>query len=97
MIATDSGLIGTGVVVIILPVIAAVGLVIAGVVKATAEPRRKYQEWKKTLTDEQLTAVRLAEAAALIAAQHEVHKHVTSPDARARRQHIQDQIMHGGF
>jgi hypothetical protein len=58
------------------------GLVIAAVVKATAEPRRKYQEWKKTVTPGQLTAVRMGEAAAAMIAAHEVHNHVNSPEAK---------------
>jgi hypothetical protein len=79
------------------PVIALVIWAIRDIGKEAVAEGKRYAAWKNTLTPEQLNAVRLAELAALMAVQHEVHKRVHSPEAEARRQHVQDQIMHGGF
>lgn len=54
---------------------------------------RQYSAWKKTLTPEQRAAVNLAEAAALTGIAVEVHRRHNSPEARAKRQAIQDSIM----
>jgi hypothetical protein len=56
---------------------------------------RQYRTWKRTLTPQQRMAANAAELAALMAVQHEVHKHLNTPEAKARRQAVIDSIMHG--
>jgi len=63
-----------GVIFIVLPSLAMAAYALVKVTQFTIAGEKQYRAWKRTLTPEQLTAVRLAETAALLTVSAEAHR-----------------------
>jgi hypothetical protein len=86
--------IGLGITMVLIALGIPLFLLLRSLVLHGAEQGRRYRAWKKTLTPQERAVVSAGELAALMVAQHEVHKWVVA--GRPKAAAVQQSIMQGG-
>jgi hypothetical protein len=73
-----------GIILIITPILAGAGVIIAGITREGAAQARRYQAWKASLSPQDRAMVKAAEATAMVAGSILLHQHSKAVNERLR-------------